>query len=149
MLGSKSRPPASCREGSWESSGIRRVSVTVLEEECEEGVGRSVGEVGLARASSSGLAIRRPPRLCDKDRSPFIVAAATVGYHSWWYRASDRPERHWVGASVSAERWDVSQVWSCLNNSRSPVPVQCSSSHSCSQYVSTYWRITCSKCSRH
>lgn len=57
----------------------RLASVTVLSDECDEGGGGralgvgTVGEVGEARGSSSGLAMRRPPNDWDRLRSPFMM----------------------------------------------------------------------------
>jgi hypothetical protein len=55
--------------------------VTVLFEECDEGgAGLLVGgEVGESLASSSGLAMRRPPSDCERLRSPDI-AKTTAGH---------------------------------------------------------------------
>lgn len=54
----------------------------MLSDECDEGGGGravdAVGEVGDARGSSSGLAMRRPPSDWDRLKSSFIVRALAV-----------------------------------------------------------------------
>jgi hypothetical protein len=82
-----SEPSAEC--GSARPSGGSRrgcVSVTVLDDEACEGAlgGRGAalwsscvgcGDEAGDALSSSGFAMRSPPRDCDRLRSPFIVAA--------------------------------------------------------------------------
>lgn len=73
--------------------------MTVLSEECDEGGGGLelgvVGEVGEV-TSLSGLAMRRPPKDCDSDRSPPLMvvggeAAPAVMCASQWWSASASP----------------------------------------------------------
>jgi hypothetical protein len=73
----------------WRSG---RSWVTVFDDEARVGEGGDGGDVvsswllcwvGGGESSSSGLAMRSPPSVCDRLRSPFIVAATGTGQQHW------------------------------------------------------------------
>jgi hypothetical protein len=65
--------------------------VTVFDDEAREGDGGDVAISwawldcceGGGESSSSGFAMRSPPSVCDRLRSPFIVAASGTGQQHW------------------------------------------------------------------